>query len=267
MAMPRPCRRHVRKIVHALALAVALGLVLRPDAGHAQDACGTAAIGTGTVAAIRDGRTLLLADGREVRLTAIESGSDGGDRLRRLTAGKIVRLSRPEGKNAAATDRYGRLVAFAAVEGATQSLQMTLLAAGQAVVSARIGTKACAEALLSVEKAARAGNRGLWGNPNSVPLSSDNLAGLEAMRGHFALVEGHVLSVRESGATVYVNFGRRWTRDFTVTVLKRQRRAFAAAGIDLTKLEGRRIRVRGVIEQRGGPIIVAATPEQIELIE
>jgi hypothetical protein len=30
-----------------------------------------------------------------------------------------------------------------------------------------------------------------------------------------------VLSVRESGATIYVNFGRRWTEDFTVTILKR----------------------------------------------
>ncbi len=75
------------------------------------------------------------------------------------------------------------------------------------------------------------------------------------------------MSVRESGGTIYVNFGRRWTRDFTVTVLKRQRRAFAAAGIDLKQLEGRRIRVRGFIERRGGPIIAASAPEQIEPID
>ncbi len=73
--------------------------------------------------------------------------------------------------------------------------------------------------------------------------------------------------MRESGATIYVNFGRRWTRDFTVTILKRQQRIFAAAGVDPKRLEGRRIRVRGWIEQRGGPIVAAETPEQIEVIE
>jgi hypothetical protein len=75
------------------------------------------------------------------------------------------------------------------------------------------------------------------------------------------------LSVRESGATIYVNFGRRWTRDFTVTILKRQQRTFAAGGVEPKQLEGRRIRVRGWIERRGGPIIMADAPEQIEFVE
>ena len=39
-----------------------------------------------------------------------------------------------------------------------------------------------------------------------------------------------MLSVRESGGTIYVNFGRRWTEDFTVTVAKRNERTFADAG-------------------------------------
>jgi hypothetical protein len=120
---------------------------------------------------------------------------------------------------------------------------------------------------LAAEREARAARRGLWSDPNFAPLSSENLLGLRAARGHFALVEGQVLSVRESGATIYVNFGTRWTRDFTVTILKRQRRPFASAGIDLDRLQGHRIRVRGVIEQRRGPIIAAATPEQIELVD
>ena len=90
---------------------------------------------------------------------------------------------------------------------------------------------------------------------------------LQAEHGRFALVEGKVLSVRESGATIYVNFGRRWTRDFTVTILRRLSRAFVAAGVEPKKLEGRRIRVRGWIEQRGGPIIAAEAPEQIEILD
>ena len=73
--------------------------------------------------------------------------------------------------------------------------------------------------------------------------------------------------MRESGATIYVNFGRRWTRDFTVIILRRMSRAFTAAGIEPKKLKGRRIRVRGWPEQRGGPINTAEAPEQIEFAE
>ena len=142
-----------------------------------------------------------------------------------------------------------------------------MLEQGQARVSARIGDKACADLLLSAERAARAGKRGLWANPNFAPLQSENITRIAAARGQFALVEGKVLSVRESGATIYLNFGRRWTHDFTVIILKRHRREFAAAGIDPKRLEGHPIRVRGWVEERNGPVIEALAPEQIELTE
>ena len=69
-------------------------------------------------------------------------------------------------------------------------------------------------------------------------------------------------SVRENGPTIYVNFG-------TVTILKRNERSFAAAGLDLWGLAGRRIRVRGWIEARGGERawIAAERPEQIEIAD
>jgi len=142
-----------------------------------------------------------------------------------------------------------------------------LLEQGHARVSARVGDKACADALLSAERAARTARRGLWADPNFAPLSAENLPGLQAERGRFALVEGKVLSVRESGATIYVNFWRRWTRDFTATIPRRLQRSFAAAGVEPKKLEGRRIRVRGWVEQRGGPIIATEAPEQIEFAD
>jgi hypothetical protein len=42
--------------------------------------------------------------------------------------------------------------------------------------------------------------------------------------------------------------------------------AFAAAGIDVRALAGRRLRARGFLAWRGGPIIDATHPEQIELL-
>ena len=76
-----------------------------------------------------------------------------------------------------------------------------------------------------------------------------------------------MVSVRQSGATIYVNFGRHWSEDFAVTVRKRNERNFAAAGLDLQGLTGRRVIVRGFVEargRRGSPAIEATRPEQIE---
>jgi hypothetical protein len=146
-------------------------------------------------------------------------------------------------------------------------VQETLLSEGRARVSARIGGKACAEALLTIEREARAGRRGLWADPNFAPLHADDYRRFRAENGRFVLVEGKVLSVRESGATIYVNFGRRFTRDFSVTIVRRLRAEFTAAGVEPKALEGRRIRVRGWLERRRGPIMDVIAPEQIELIQ
>lgn len=250
--------RPYRKCVIALSATCAM---FACDAA-AQEACKLTPVAIANVAAVRDGRTLLLTDGRELRLEAIEVTDGSRAALQDLVAGRSLRLERL-GPGA---DRYGRLTAFAFPGDTTRSVQQAMLEAGEARVSARVGAKSCADALLGLENAARAARRGIWADPNFAPLSAENLPRLRSERGQFALVEGKVLSVHESGATIYVNFGRRWTRDFTVTILRRLARSFTAAGVEPKKLEGRQIRVRGWIEQRSGPVIAAEVPEQIEFV-
>jgi endonuclease YncB( thermonuclease family) len=225
--------------------------------------CPLTSMGTAQVAAVRDGRTLTLTDGRVLRLAAIEVAAGSRAALQKLAAGQTLRLERLGADH----DRYGRLVAFAFAGNATQSLQQALLEQGAARVSARVGDLSCAEMLWAAEAKARKERRGLWADPNFAPLPADNLTRLKLQRGRFTLVEGKVLSVHESGGTIYLNFGRHWTQDFSVLIARRDRRAFAAAGIAPKSLEGRRIRVRGWIEQRRGPMIEAEAPEQIELID
>jgi endonuclease YncB( thermonuclease family) len=234
-------------------------------AGLAQEACKLPDLGMVTVAGARDGRTLLLTDGRELRLAAIEADDARGAiaTLNGLAGGKTLRLEKlgPE------KDRYGRVVAIAYTDDTRESLQQVMLAQGQARVSARVGDRPCAELLLKTERVARAALRGLWADPNFAPLPSHDVTRITAVRGQFALIEGKVLSVRESGATIYVNFGRRWAQDFAITILKRHRRDFVAANVDPKELEGRRIRVRGWVEQRHGPVMEASVPEQIEVVK
>ena len=258
---------------------VALGVglaVLLAMAARAEDkpACKPAAIGTAQVRAVVDGRTVLLTDGREVRLAGIEvSQQSAGESatnaaklaLESLVSGREVTLMRL----GADSDRYGRAVAVVSVSTATieQSVQQALLAQGHARVAANIGDWACAASLLAAERAARAAGLGLWASPYYVMRNAEDPAGILAVRGRFAVVEGKVLSVRESRGTIYVNFGRRWSDDFTVTVLKRNERSFTAAGMPLKKLAGQHVRVRGFIEERGGPWIEATAPAQIEIAE
>jgi len=231
-------------------------------AGHAfaQSACKPTPIGTAKVVAVRDGHTLTLADGRILRLAGIEVTTASRAALQRLAAGKILRL----GNFGPDRDRYGRLVALAFVGNAEKSVQQALLMAGKARVAARVGDMVCARLLLAAEKAARAARRGLWADPRFLPINAGNLARLRAETGKFALVEGKALSVHATSGTIYLNFGRRWTRDFSVIILRRRRHRFAAAGIDPTQLRGRTLLVRGFIEMRRGPVIEAEAPEQIE---
>jgi hypothetical protein len=118
--------------------------------------------------------------------------------------------------------------------------------------------------LRAAEVAARAAGLGLWSDPYYGVRQADNPADILLDQGRFALVEGTVASVRERGGIVYVNFGRRW--DFTVTILKRNERLFAGAGLEPGRLAGRRIEVRGFVEERGGPAMEAVRPEQIEIV-
>jgi hypothetical protein len=87
-----------------------------------------------------------------------------------------------------------------------------------------------------------------------------------AVVGQFVVAEGRVQSVREAGATLYINFGRRWTQDFAVTISRRSMAAFEAAGVPFKSLERKRVRVRGWVEQRGGPRIHASWAGQIEVV-
>ena len=133
-----------------IALAATVGAFLVRDAA-AQDGCKFTTIGTAKVAAVRDGRTLLLDDGRVLRLAAIEVTDD----IRAIgkAAPPDIRFGSPG--SAPRRDRYGRLVAFAFIDDAQQSVQQALLEQGRARVSARVGDKACADGLLSAERAAR----------------------------------------------------------------------------------------------------------------
>ena len=231
------------------------------------EGCAFADLGEGHVAEIVDARSFRLTDGREIRLAGIEPAlpeaktAKDDSALARLVRNQDVILQGEDD----APDRYGRQAAFVLLASSKALVQELLLAEGEALVSVDIADKSCAGRLLAAEAAARAAKKATWASPSAIKNAEspdDILSGI----GRFTVVEGKVLSVRQAGATTYLNFGRNWTRDFAVTISRRMMPAVESAGLVPKSLENRRIRVRGFIEAHGGPRMEVRFPGQIEVL-
>jgi endonuclease YncB( thermonuclease family) len=193
---------------------------VRPPVGPS---CRLEVAGTGKVSSIADGRSFFLDDGREIRLPGIEvpppprpgevgaraqAGEAARAALEAMLAGQSVELR--QGRQAA--DRYGRTLAHAYVTHDGSSAAHEMLGRGFARVSAQAE---CAAELLAREQTARNAKLGLWGQAYYAVLGAENLGELTANCGHFTVVEGRVLSVRERAGTIYMNSddaGRRRSR-------------------------------------------------------
>ncbi|WP_456729760.1 thermonuclease family protein [Bradyrhizobium sp. USDA 3364] len=254
-----------KQILPTFARSLLLGCttLLACGASHAAG-CNFEVQGEGRVAVVVDARSLRLDDGREVKLAGIEV-ADKAKAMAALSALLVGRDVTLRGLDDT-PDRYGRQPAYAFLEGSEMPVQSTLLRQGLALVSPAIADQDCAKALMAAEAEARAARSGTWADATVIKNAEspdDILAGI----GRFAVVEGRVLSVRQAGATTYLNFGRNWTRDFALTISRRIVPAFEAAGLAPKSLENRRIRVRGWVEARRGPRIELLRVGQIELLD
>ncbi|MEQ8286482.1 hypothetical protein [Thalassospira sp.] len=89
-------------------------------------------------------------------------------------------------------------------------------------------------------------------NRSSSPPSVNNAIG------RFVVVEGTLQSIEHQEWRSYLNFGSDWRRDFTIALDNSTRQVFAGAEISqdhFVEWIGRKIKVRGVVENRGGPYI------------
>lgn len=247
-------------------------------------ACDALAAGPrGVVTSVVDGDTVQLGDGTQVRLIGTQApklplGREGfetwplaGDAkaaLEALVLGKPVQL-RYGGER---IDRHGRALAHLFVTGQTGPggkepwAQGEMIAAGLARVYSFPDNRACLAELMASETRARLAGLGIWAEPYYTVRRADRPSELLARVGHYELVEGRVLAAERSGSRVFLNFGRLWKEDFTITIESRALRLFADAGIDPLRLETALIRVRGWVDDRDGPRIEVTHPEQIEVL-
>ncbi|AWU94775.1 thermonuclease family protein [Azospirillum ramasamyi] len=230
------------------------------------------------VTAVLDGDTLELEDGRRVRLAGIEAAkpprsaapADGRvwplaeaatRALSDLALGRRVVVHGP-----APVDRHGRLLAHLVREDGLW-LQSAMLVRGLARVHTRPDARAYAAELLAGEDAARNAGRGMWRSRVYAVRDAGDPEELARDRDGFQLAEGVVLAVSKTGGEAWLDFGADWRSDLTVHIGRAAMREVSRAGIDPLSFEGRRVRVRGWITLRNGPMIEITHPEQIETLE
>ncbi len=120
--------------------------------------------------------------------------------------------------------------------------------------------------LLALENEARVRKAGLWSNPAfavQTPETADTILN------SYGIVEGTVVTAMAVKGRYYLNFGSDWKTDFTAQLTKEAITALALPpfNIDWSKLAEQRVRVRGWVEPRNGPMITISSPAQLELVK
>jgi endonuclease YncB( thermonuclease family) len=249
---------------------------------------------TGRVAQILDGDTITLDNGLRVTLTEVEApfgeqpfareARAGLERLAlhrpaQLAYGGLKRL--PAAAKSGAAPRGGAPPAqtalaqvFVRSEGGRWIwLQQAMAAEGLARVRTRKENHSRVAELLAAEAQARAARRGLWAKPAYRVLTADAAAAQAGTlptrcgQGPFWIVEGVVREVSADPERVYINFGANYQTDFTVAVYGQDVADWQAQGPAFASYEGKRVRVRGRAANRGGPLICADHPAQIEVLK
>jgi endonuclease YncB( thermonuclease family) len=229
------------------------------------------------VVAVEEGFELLLEDGRRVWPAGIDPPATTrddpqfGEHSRQALAARLVGLLIFGPPAVEAPDRWGRIVgpvfARQAAAAAPADVAEMIVAAGSARVRPAAAARACLPALLRAETAARNARLGLWADPSYGVLSADAPDTFAGRFGTLQIVEGRVTSIGESGPRTYLNFGPRRGVDFSVVVTRENGKAFDRTGLPLHGLLGRRVRVRGLLDNGSGPQIEISDPDWLEMIE
>jgi micrococcal nuclease len=233
-----------------------------------------------TVTRVVDGETLVLDDGKAVRLIgalaprAQDANAAAGEwppeletikALSALVLAKRVKLAFAGRKS----DRYGRQLAqvFVIDRGSEDWVQGALLRGGYARAYGLPESFACARELMAHEAEARRQGLGIWHNGVYRELSADRPGEIMRQRGKYARVIGKIVSVGRTKSATYLNYSNDWRSDFTVRIDKKVLAAHPDFDKSLDGMSSKTVTVRGWVERRNGPMIDIADPSQLEATE
>jgi micrococcal nuclease len=246
------------------ALVILLFVLAAPASAQEADFHGLVPDRPGVVASVVDPLTVVLEDGRVVRLSGVHlpdyAALDPGPHalvalatLRNAFAGQAVKVY------GRVVDRMGHIRAHLVTKDGGVWAQGLLLERGLAVVRTTADDARLAREMLALE--ARDG--GVWADhPVLTPESA-----VSAQMPAFRVVEGVAHGVALKGNTLYVNFGPDWRTDLTLCLPGAAvRRRFSRAGADPMNWGGMRLRARGWLREYNGPFMEVDHAEAVETL-
>ena len=222
------------------------------------DCAGRVEIAHAKVARVERDGALVLSDGRAVQLEGIRLPLEGPRALADLALTVLAGLAQSGTVSFTVTppnlSRYGQL----RVQGfGGQWLQLSLLEQGLARVAISPDRTECAPDFYEAEARGRGKGAGLWALPAYRIRAPQDLKGTA---GSFQLVEGRISRIGLADGRTFLGFGGKEGFSALIT----DRRAFR--DFDLDGLAGRKVRVRGIVQDYRGRLEIAlANPSQIEL--
>lgn len=226
------------------------------------------------VVEIIDGDTLLLENGREVRLVGLQSpkialgrknfkewplGYEARDALSELTLNQYVSLYFG-GRN---MDRYGRSLAHLFLDDGTW-VQGEMLRRGMARVYSFADNRSVVQEMLSAERMSFNARIGIWAL-DYYKIRPQEISG--RYTNSFQIISGTIKEVATVRNNTYLNFGEDYREDFTIVIPNRVKRMFEEMDINLSDLESKNIFVRGWLKYYNGPSIDLTHPEQLVIDE
>jgi micrococcal nuclease len=218
----------------------------------------------GKVVQVNADNALVLSSGLVARLsgvTAPNADEPGGEAahadLVRLAQGREVELFYGGRRR----DLSGRALAQVRLVAGRRWIQQALLNDGAARVRTYADNRALAQPMYAAEAKARRHDRGLWASPvYAVRLPTEMGPDVTG----FQIVEGRVVRVTQASGSVYLDFNDE-RRGFAVNIPDEAAGDLRAAGMAPQTLQGRLIRVRGVVDFRG--LMRIDHPEPIEVLK
>jgi len=228
------------------------------------DCTGRVEIDSARVVRVEKNGVLVLDDGRAIILEGIRLPEQEDQReealsaLRALTVNKSVTFTATAPKQ----DRYDRVRVQAFTQ--TSWLQRSLLEQGLARVSIAPDRRECAAALYGFEAAARNARRGIWASA-AYRVRGDRDDWRQDI-GSFQVIEGRIGRVTIRDDRIVLDFGSDGRTGLVGVVTGDDRRIFRQAGNPMD-WEGRRVRIRGMVQEAGGrPQIALGSAAQLEVL-
>ncbi len=236
-------------------------------------------MGIVTVTRVIDPLRTELDDGRIVQLSTLdfpdlapERAGDLSalalDRLRAMLEQKRVTLYQTKNEDKGRRNRMGYHLGHLVTHnpgGADDNIwvQGSLIASGLARILPVADNTEAAEALLALESTAIENKAGLWAE-GKFPVLTDKDA--TSALNTYAVVEGVVLKTAAVNNVVYLNFDDNWMKDFSIGIPPEVRQKLSRQGVNPLDFAGKRIRVRGWVENYNGPYIKLADPAWLQVL-